>query len=101
MQKHKILELPLPSTAIISGPTLNIDSSDLLLSMDFDDEDRTRSARLRFVRQRAFRMRSEVHCAAWHATDTFDTVCEIQNSDWVRQLYSITPSTTSQRAFLE
>lgn len=86
MQKQKILELPCPSTAVIGGPTLCTDGGDLLLSMDFDDEGRKRSACLRFARQRAFRKRSETYCTEWHVTDTYDTVCEVQPSDWVKEL---------------
>lgn len=88
MQKAKVLELPCPSTAVIGGPTLGTDGGDLLLSMDFDDEGRRRSTCLRFVKQRAFRKRSEIYCTAWHVTDTFDTVCEVQGSDWVQELRS-------------
>lgn len=88
MLKIKVLDLPFPSTAVIQGPTLYTDGGDLLLSMDFDDEGRRRSARLRFVKQRAFRKRSETYCTAWHVTDDYDTVCEVQRSDWVQELRS-------------
>lgn len=88
MQKRKVLELPFASTAVIRGPVLSTEGEDLLLSMEFDDEGKTRSACLRFVKQRAFRKRSETYCTAWHVTDTFDTVCEVQGSDWVQELRS-------------
>ncbi len=86
MQKLKVLELPLASTAVIGDPTLRTDGGDLLLSMDFDDAGQRRSARLRFVKQRAFRKRAETYCTSWHVKDTFDTVCEVQGSDWVQEL---------------
>jgi hypothetical protein len=86
MQKHKLLELPFPSTAVIHGPTLCTDGGDLMLSMDFDDEGQRRSACLRFVKQRAFRKRSEIYCTGWHVEDAYDTVCEVQGSDWVKEL---------------
>jgi hypothetical protein len=86
MQKLKVLVLPFASTAFVRDPTLRTDGGDLLLSMDFDDEGRKRSTSLRFVKQRALRMRSEIYCTAWHVTDTFDTVCEVQGSDWVQEL---------------
>jgi hypothetical protein len=88
MHKVKVLALPLSSTTLIRGPSLRTDASDLLFSMDFDDGGQQRSASLRFVKQRAFRMRSEIYCTAWHVTDTFDTVCEVQGSDWVQELRS-------------
>ncbi|MFZ4381625.1 MAG: hypothetical protein ACOYO0_06635 [Sandarakinorhabdus sp.] len=88
MQKRKVLELPFASTAAVGGPVLATAGGDLLLSMDFDDEGKQRSACLRFVKRRAFRERSEIYCTAWHVTDTFDTVCEVQGSDWVHELRS-------------
>jgi hypothetical protein len=88
MQKLKIFELPFPSTSIIGGPTLCTDGADLLLSMEFDDEGARRSASLRFLKQRAFRTRSEIYCTAWHVTDDYDIVCEVQDSDWVQELRS-------------
>jgi hypothetical protein len=86
MKKKQILVLPFASTAIINEPSLCTDGSDLLLAMDFDDDGQMRSVRLRFVRQRAFRKRSEGHCTDWHVVDAFDTVCEVQDSDWVTEL---------------
>ncbi|WP_210332696.1 hypothetical protein [Methylosinus sp. H3A] len=68
-QKLAILTLPFPSTALIRDPTLRTDGSDLAFSMEFDDEGEMRSAGLRFVKERAFRKRSESHCAAWHVAD--------------------------------
>ena len=88
MQKLKLLELPLASTAVTRGPTLYTDGGELLLSMDFDEDGRKRSACIRFTRQRAFLMRSEIYCTPWHVTETFDTVCEVQGSEWVQELRS-------------
>lgn len=84
--KLKVLELPFASTAIADNPVLRTEGGDLLLSMNFDDEGRIRAATLRFVKQRAFRKRSEIYCTAWHVTDVYDTVCEVSESDWVQEL---------------
>jgi hypothetical protein len=86
MQKRKVLELPFASTAAVRDPVLSTDGADLLLSMEFDDEGQKQSTCLRFVKQRAFRKRSEIYCTPWHVADTFDTVCEVQGSDWVQEL---------------
>lgn len=86
MQKQKVLELPFPSTALICDPLLYIDMADLLLSMSFDDNKNEVSFRLKFLKQRAFRKRSEIYCTEWHIADPYDTVCEIKESDWVAEL---------------
>lgn len=88
MHKLKILELPFSSTALICSPILRTEGGSLLLSMDFDDDGQERSALLRFVKQRAFRKRSEIYCTAWHVADAFDSVCEVQSADWVQELQS-------------
>jgi hypothetical protein len=87
-QKLKVLELPSASTAAIGDAELRTDGGDLLLLLDFEDSGQRRSARLRFVKQRAFRKRSEAYCTSWHVKDTFDTVCEVIESDWVQELRS-------------
>ena len=33
-------------------------------------------------------MRAEIYCTSWHVVDTFDTVCEVEGSDWVQELRS-------------
>jgi hypothetical protein len=86
MQKIKVLELPYLSSTIIRGPTLCTDADSLRLSMDYDDDGVRRSTTLRFLKDRAFRQRAEAYCTSWHFVDTFDTVCEVQQSDWVKEL---------------
>ena len=89
MEKQKLLVLPFASTSIISEPMLYTDGGDLLLSMNFDDEGKMCSTCLRFVKQRAFRKRSEIYCTGWHVVDVFDTVCEVLDSDWVSKLRAV------------
>lgn len=91
MLKDKKLVLPYPSTALRRGPQLFTDGADLVVSIDFADE-KLHSVSLRFVRQRAFRKRSEIYCTRWHVEGTFDTVCEIKGSDCVDELSSAAPS---------
>jgi len=67
---------------------VSFEGGDLLLSMDFDHECVAQSARLRFVKTRAHRHRAEIHCTVWHVADAYDTVCEVQESDWVQELLS-------------
>jgi hypothetical protein len=88
MKKLKVLELPCPSTAAISDPSLRTDGLALTLSINFDDEGRERPVCLRFHKPRAFRKRSESLCTAWHVSETYDVVCEVQDSDWLRELRS-------------
>lgn len=54
------------------GPTLSIQGADLVLSMNFAIEEGDRFAALRFVKQRAFRKRSEIYGTVWHIEGAFD-----------------------------
>lgn len=93
--KLKVLELPVASTAITDSPVLRTAGSDLLLSMNFDDEGHIRATTLRFVKQRAFRKRSEIYCTGWHVTDAYDTVCEVAKSEWVQELRAASSAASS------
>lgn len=51
-----------------------------------DIEGRKFSQGVLFVKPRAVRTRAEIYCSIWHLTDTYDTVCEVMESDWVAEL---------------
>ena len=70
MIKERRLVLPCPSTAIVGSPRLSTEGGDLLLAMDFESEGRKQPACLRFIKQRAFRKRSEIYCTKWHVEGT-------------------------------
>ncbi|HEY0334571.1 MAG TPA: hypothetical protein VGC74_12810, partial [Stenotrophomonas sp.] len=81
MRKEKVLALPLSSSLIMSGPALLVAEGNARLSMEFDDDGNDRSFAINFLKQRAMRKTSELYCTAWHVKDTYDTLCEILDSD--------------------
>lgn len=88
MKKLPIFSLPYPSTDIANGTSYRNEGGDLLLSMDFYENNNKHTVNLRFVKERAFRGRSEIYCTTWHIDDVYDTVCEVQGSKWVKELLS-------------
>lgn len=86
MEKLPLFSLPCPSTAAIHGPTLVDEDRGLVLSLVCDDDGRERQTGVLFVKPRAFRKREEIYCTGWHVKDTYDTVCEVKESDWVAEL---------------
>lgn len=86
MEKQPLFSLPCASTSAIQGPTLMDQDRGLLLSMVCDDDGVQRSVGVLFVKPRAFRKREETYCTAWHIDGVYDTICEIQKSDWVEEL---------------
>lgn len=51
-----------------------------------DDEGREHRVGVLFSKPRAFRKREETYCTAWHVKETYDTVCEVDDSEWVAEL---------------
>lgn len=86
MQKHKLFELPVAAAVLSDSPHVCTDGSDLLITVRFEDGEASVNGRIRFVKQRAFRKRSEIYCTPWHVIDNFYAVCEIINSEWVAEL---------------
>lgn len=87
MKKAPIFALPLPSSAAVQGPALVDDGRGLTLSITCaDDDGRPHSSEVVFKVPRAYRHRAETYCTGWHVQDTFDTICEVIDSDWVKEL---------------
>lgn len=86
MEKLPLFSFPCPSTGAVSGPTLFDNDRGLLLSWTSDSEGRARTMGVLFSKPRAFRKREETYCTGWHVKGTYDTVCEIKDSDWVAEL---------------
>lgn len=49
---------------------------------------------LLFKRVRAYRFRAEGHCTSWHVEDAYDTLVEVEASDWVAELLAAEPRET-------
>ena len=86
MTKLRLFSLPCPSTTAIQDPSLIDRDGRLHLSLVCDDDKCRRQTGVFFVKPRAFRQRAEIYCTGWHLTDTYDTICEILESDWVMEL---------------
>jgi hypothetical protein len=52
------------------------------------------SGGLHFYRVRAYRFRAEGHCTPWHIEQAYDTLVEIEQSEWVDELLAAEPSET-------
>jgi hypothetical protein len=86
MEKKAVFSLPCASTSAEEGPTVVTEDRGLLLSMVCDDDGKSRGLGVLFIKPRAFRKREEIYCTRWHTEGAYDTVCEIQGSDWVDEL---------------
>lgn len=95
MTKKPILTLPIASTALDDDPEFVHPGGLAELRIRFDRNGVIVRSGLRFTRVRAFRFRSEGHCTRWHVEGTYDTLVEVEQSDWVLELLAAEPSATS------
>lgn len=86
MKKHPLFTLPYPSTSAVQEPKLLDQDKGLQILMVCDDDGANCPVNVLFVKPRAFRKRAEIYCKEWHIKDAYDTVCEIEGSDWVAEL---------------
>lgn len=79
-------EITTPSTAITPDVVMVDEGSSFLLYFEFyRDGVRYRSG-VRFNKIRAIRWRAEGHCTLWHTKGVYDTIAEVEDSQWVEEL---------------
>lgn len=88
MKKKVLFELPESASHIVEDPQLLIIGADLELSLVFfsNSSSERKEFKIRFLKERAFRKISELYCEPWHVEETYETCCEVINSDWVSEL---------------
>lgn len=78
--------LPTPSTAMTSDVELVRTGGSAEIRYEFDRNGDLLRGVIRFHRVRAGRWRAEGHCTVWHVQDCYDTVAEVEESEWVQEL---------------
>lgn len=81
-----------PSTSIYSGVKLSHPGGILTIYFDYKRDGKIYQSGLSFDKVRAYRYRAESHCTEWHIKEFYDTLSEIENSQWVESIKKDTPS---------
>jgi hypothetical protein len=81
-----LTELPIPSTDLDRDPTFEYRGGAAYLRMVFWRDGEVSSGGLRFGQVRAFRHRAEGHSTKWHIDEVYDTLVEVEGSEWVAEL---------------
>ena len=84
-------QITTPSTAFTSDVAAVFDGGALKLRFQFDRDGVLLTGGVVFSKIRAHRWRAESHCTAWHIEDAYDTIVEIEGSDWARELVMAEP----------
>lgn len=88
MTKQPRILLKYPSTALVQDPVLCTSGADLVVKLRYDEAGQSVFTTIQFVRQRAFRKRSEAYCTPWHIEGVYDHISEVFESSWVEELRS-------------
>ena len=68
--------------------------SDAELRYTYERDGKMYAGGLRFHRVRAYRFRAESHCSAWYSKDAYDTLVEVEESEWIGELMAAAASQT-------
>jgi hypothetical protein len=92
MRKIPLFSMPGPSTGTVDQPIYETAGPDLVLRLALENYDeQIEDIQIIFRRHRASCYRAESHCTLWHVDGTYDTVCEVESSEWVDRLANDTP----------
>jgi hypothetical protein len=92
--KRVIGPLSPPPSAFTENVVFTHPGGDAELRCHYERHGSMYAGGLRFRRVRAYRFRAEGHCTAWHVEGSYDTLVEVEQSDWISELIAAEPSET-------
>lgn len=88
-KKNPCYTIPEPSTAICSEVKLSYPKGGLILRYDYDRDGLIYKSGLKFKKAIAHRHHYDVCCTIWHIRDVYDTLVEVKESSWLKELKDI------------
>jgi hypothetical protein len=82
--KTPLYTIPVPSTSFAIEPHFSVDESAIVFSYERDGA--RHQGGIKFNAIAAMKTRAERCCRAWHIEGAYDTLVEIENSDWVIEI---------------
>lgn len=92
--KRAIGPLSLPPSAFTENVVFTDAEGNAELRCTYERHGSMFAGGLRFHGVIAYRARGESLCSAWHIEDAYDTLVEVEKSDWVSELRAAEPSET-------
>lgn len=86
MTKLPLFSLPYASSGAARDPVVSNEVRGLVLALVWDHDGQMRKSEVLFLKPRAYRQRNEIYCTAWHIDEAYDTICEVNDSNWVAEL---------------
>lgn len=85
------MNLPTGSTALAIEVEISDGRDGFAFRYTYFRDDESVNAEVAFEGVRAYRWRAESHCTAWHVAGTYNTLVEVENSEWIRELVMAEP----------
>lgn len=87
-QESKIVlySVPVPSTSFSKEAYFDSSKPEPEIRYEFEEHGRIFFGGIAFQRLAAFRLYGEPYCSPWQIEDVYDTLVEIDNSEWVIEL---------------
>lgn len=89
--KFPLGELPVASTSFGSDVDVEMGGGAVTLRFTFPRDGVDYRGGVRFEKLRAYRWRAESYCTAWHIEGAYDTIAEVEESQWVAELVAAEP----------
>jgi hypothetical protein len=84
--KKRLFEIPVPSTSLTSEAYFDGQGVMPAIRFGYAKDGIEYRAGIGFTRVLAARKRAERCCTAWHIEGAYDTLVEIEDSSWVREI---------------
>jgi hypothetical protein len=90
--KRPLFSIPVASTAFSSDAHVVFDGGNLAVRFAYREVTGEANGEILFRKTRAFRHRAEIYCTVWHIGGAYDTVVELDDSQWKDELREAAPA---------
>jgi hypothetical protein len=83
-KKHQVYQLLEPSTESVTDATFQLIGRKGIIRFDYYRDGTAYRSAIRFTGVVSSRTTSERCCTAWQIEDSYDTLCEVEESTWLK-----------------
>lgn len=89
--KRFLYTVPVPSTSFISEAHFDGGGTSPTIRFGYRQDGKDCVGEIAFIKVLAVRTRAERCCTAWHIEGAYDTLVEVDDSEWVEEMRADTP----------
>lgn len=84
--KRPLQQIPVASTDLLPPVRFEVSGSEIRLLFNYLSDGKRLQSGFEFLGVRAHRHRAETHCTEWHIAEAYDTLVEVSESEWAREV---------------